>query len=90
MSPPPVLVLVWFALSISCAVVGNLVFYLWLRSKGIEVRFFFAGTPGYLDQRYAEWCRQNGIRSGPILALRLFLVGNAIAAGLVFIGFMHD
>lgn len=82
---PPILLLVWFGLSIAIAVLGNFAFYLWLLQKGVRVRFAFAGTPGYLDFLYVQWCRENRVPARPVIAVRLLLFLNVIAAAAITI-----
>jgi hypothetical protein len=77
------IVIVWFCLSVLTAVICRLVFYFWLLGKGVEVRFFWAGTPGYLEWKYLEWCRDRG-QSGKrwLRALSLLWVNLLVAAAV--------
>jgi hypothetical protein len=75
---------VWFAASVFVEVVSNFVFYWWLKQRGVPVRFIWAGTPGYLDAHYSEWCRQNGASPRRIVVLRWIGLANMILTTIVF------
>jgi hypothetical protein len=79
---------VWFSASVFVEVASNVVFYWWLKRKGLPVRFIWAGTPGYLDAHYAKWCQQNGASPRKLLVLRWTGLANMILAAIVFITFV--
>jgi len=67
------------------AVLGNFVAYVMLASRGVPMRFFFAGVPGYLYRA----C----VRAGPAVSINLrrfclstgvaFLAATLLGLGLV-------
>ena len=73
----------WIALSFAAAIFGNLAFFVWLRGQGVPVRFMYAGTPGYLDRHYSEWCASRGLSARRVLMLRVILLVNVMLAALV-------
>lgn len=62
--------MIWFCVSVAGSVLGNAAFYYWLRARGVGVRFIWAGSPGHLDGKYAEWCRAGGRSPRRVLLLR--------------------
>jgi predicted secreted protein len=71
-----VFVMIWFAVSVALAVIGN----------GAELSFFWAGTPGYLDNVYVKWCRTRGQSPNRwLLIFRVVSIISALIAGIFFI-----
>jgi hypothetical protein len=81
-----VFVMIWFAVSVALAVIGNVIFLIWLVCKGAELSFFWAGTPGYLDNVYVKWCRTRGQSPNRwLLIFRVVSIISALIAGIFFI-----
>jgi len=75
----------WFASAIFIAVIQNVVFMHWLKKQGVRLIFGLAGTPGYLDYVYFNWCKSQGRSPKRILILRALCLANAILAAIVVI-----
>jgi hypothetical protein len=76
---------IWFAVSIPTVVIGQAVFYLWLKVHRVQILFFFSGTPGYPDYVYIKWCLEQGRRPNWwFLAFRVLSLINAVIASLAF------
>jgi hypothetical protein len=73
----------WFASAIFIAVIQNVVFVFWLKKLGVRLIFGLAGTPGYLDYVYFNWCKSQGRSPKRILILRALCLANAIFAAIV-------
>jgi hypothetical protein len=83
------IVVVWFMCSVLIEVIGNAVFYYWLRRKGIPLSSLFAGTPGYLDWVYVRWSRERHHSPKRLLLMRALSLMNMVAAAVVFISMMR-
>jgi hypothetical protein len=79
-------VAIWFGLSVIAATFGRLIFALWIWRQGARFRFFWMGTPGYLEVVYASWCRGRGRSSR---AGMLMLVGSVINVTLASVAFIQ-
>jgi hypothetical protein len=75
----------WFASAIFIAVIQNVVFMHWLKKLGVRLMFGLAGTPGYLDYVYFNWCKSQGRSPKRILILRAICFANVILAAFVVI-----
>jgi hypothetical protein len=76
-----ILIMIWFAVSALVAVIGTVVFWLWLLRRGVKLSFTWSGTPGYLEYAYIKWCRSQGRRPNRgIIAFRAISIVNAIIA----------
>ena len=75
----------WFASAVFIAVIQNVVFMHWLKKLGVRFIFGLAGTPGYLDYVYFNWCKSQGRSPKRILILRALCLANAILAAIVVI-----
>jgi len=63
---------------------------IWLWNKKISGVFSaLSGTPGYLERKYINWCRQNGKTYKFVITIRIVLLINAILAAIVFACFIH-
>ena len=75
----------WFASAIFIAVIQNVVFMHWLKKLGVRLIFGLAGTPGYLDYVYFNWCKSQGRSPKRILILRALCLANVILAAVVVV-----
>ena len=75
----------WFASAIFIAVIQNVVFMYWLKKQGVRLIFGLAGTPGYLDYVYFNWCKSQGRSPKRILVLRALCLANVILAAIVVV-----
>lgn len=66
-----IFIMIWFCGSLFAAIIGNLLFWLWLRRR-VNFGYFLISVPGYLDKVYIEWCRSKGLK--PNRKLLLFRV----------------
>ena len=76
-------VLVWFACAVLAEVLSTVVFAIWLRRRKVSLTFGMIGMPGYLEYRYAEWCRANGRPSRNWIVMRWSLMANVVIAFVV-------
>jgi len=77
-------VMIWFCASVSFAVVGNFLFWLWLHRRNVKMIFVLTGTPGYLDKVYIEWCKSRGLRPNKkLLIFRATSFVSAIISSIV-------
>jgi hypothetical protein len=81
--PSQWVVLVWFACAVLAEVLSTVGFAIWLRRRKVSLIFGMIGVPGYLERRYAEWCRANGRASRNWIVVRLLLIANVVAALVV-------
>ena len=79
---------VWFLISVVLEIFGSLAFWLWLRRR-TSVRTFWAGTPGYLEYRYFQWCKVERRTPNRVLWLRAASLVNAVAAGIALFATMR-
>ena len=77
-----IIITCWFVASVAIAVGGNVIFYVWLKSQKISLRFSLAGTPGYLDRAYVEWCRGRGTSPAGVLWCRGLTLVSLIASSI--------
>ncbi len=75
----------WFASAIFIAVIQNVIFMHWLKKQGVRLIFGLAGTPGYLDYVYLNWCKNQGRSPKRILMLRALCLANVILAAVVVV-----
>lgn len=75
----------WVFVSGAALIFGNLAFFLWLRSLGVEVRFFYAGVPFYLDGQYVAWCRQRRLSPRRVLLVRAATVLNLFCSFVILL-----
>jgi len=73
-------VLMWFAVAILAEVFSTVGFAFWLHRRGVKLVFGLTGIPGYVEYRYAEWCKARGKPSRRVVAIRVLLMINVIAA----------
>ena len=85
MNTAQIVIVLWFVLSVAVVVLMNFVFYIWLLRKGAPVKFFFAGTPFYLDAVYVKWCRERGEKYTKLLWVRGVSLASAIASAVAFV-----
>ncbi len=78
-------ILVWFALSIFTEVVSAAILRIWLSRRGVRVRFYLYGVPGYLERVYRNWRRSQGRPSNTVFILRIISLVNVIVAAIVAI-----
>ena len=82
--------LVWFVLAVIAEVVSTIAFAVWLRHRNVRLIFGMIGVPGYLENRYALWCRETKRPRRSWIAVRVLLMVNVVVAFLanlpVFVG----
>jgi len=78
-----VFVNVWFAASVVIQVASSIVFWFWLRRRGVRLVYGLAGIPGYLERAYLGWCRSQGRSGTTVIVLRAMSVINVIVAAVV-------
>jgi hypothetical protein len=76
-------VLAWFTCAVLAEVLSTIAFAIWLRRRKVGLIFGMMGIPGYLERRYAEWCRANGRSSRNWIVVRWLLMANVVAALVV-------
>ena len=75
----------WFSSAIFIEVIQNVVFTHWLKKRGVRFVFGLAGTPGYLDYVYFNWCKSQGRSARRVLILRTLCLVNVILAAVIVI-----
>lgn len=75
-------VAVWLVLSIVLEIGTSVGFYVWLRRR-TSISPALYGFPGYLERRYLEWCREQGIDGRLVIGVRVFLHLNLVVAAIV-------
>lgn len=80
-----IIIVFWFVSAVFITVIQNVIFMHWLKKFGVRYNFGLAGTPGYLDYVYFNWCKSEGRSPKRILLLRALCLANAIIAAIVFI-----
>lgn len=80
-----IFIIVWFAMSVLITVIGNFVFWFWLRRRGVNLLFRLVGTPGYLEYVYLKWCQSQRRPSTGVLVFRVISLINFIVAAIFFI-----
>ena len=78
------LIHIWFAGSILLFIAVDFALRRYLRRNDVPLTWFWLGTPGYLDTKYAEWCRENKKSSAPIIILRVLLLGSIVLSAIYF------
>jgi hypothetical protein len=74
------LTLVWFMFAVLAEVVSTIAFAVWLRHRNVSLIFGMIGVPGYLENRYAGWCRTNNRPSTGWITVRILLMVNVVVA----------
>uniref|UniRef100_E6QGI0 Uncharacterized protein n=1 Tax=mine drainage metagenome TaxID=410659 RepID=E6QGI0_9ZZZZ len=69
-----VLVILWFAISFSNAVLGNFALVVWLRVRGVRFPHSSAGNPGYVLNRYRDWCEQHDLSARRVVIYSYFSI----------------
>jgi type IV secretory pathway TraG/TraD family ATPase VirD4 len=80
LTPYAAAVLVWFAIAALAEIFSTLGFAFWLHRRGVGLVFGLIGVPGYIEHRYAQWCRDTGRSARRGVTLRLLLLVNLIVA----------
>jgi hypothetical protein len=78
------LIHIWFAGSVILYMAVDFTLRRFLRRKDVLLTWFWLGTPGYLDMKYAEWCKKNQKSSAPVFILRFFLLTSIIFSAVFF------
>jgi hypothetical protein len=79
-------VVIWFAVSAAVEIVSRWALLLVLRRRGVRIRSFASGLPGYPEWVYAEWCNQQGVSPSRVLWLRRLSMINAVASLIALMG----
>jgi len=74
------LLFIWLGASVLLAVLLQAFLWIFLRQRGVLLDFFYIGTPGYLDVKYINWCRQDEKSYFVVIALRVVLLLSIIIA----------
>jgi hypothetical protein len=74
------LMFIWLGASVFLAVLLQTFLWFFLRRRGVPLDFFYIGTPGYLDVKYINWCRQNEKSYFVVIVLRVVLLLSIIIA----------
>lgn len=78
-------IMFWFCLAVVLEIGSSMALRWFLRRRGVYVSPMLYGVPGYLEWLYARWCRTEGRVANVVVAFRMLLFANAIAAGACFI-----
>jgi hypothetical protein len=74
------LILTWFAASIVAEVIGMLILRVRLYRRGVRLVSGLTGVPGYMEYRYAMWCRERGRSPRRVIVLQAVLLFNMVLA----------
>lgn len=79
-------VMVWFFLSVVAAIVFRLLLVGWLRRRNVISMFnILAGTPGYSEFLYINWCKANNRPDRTVIWISLALLVNLAISGIIFV-----
>jgi hypothetical protein len=80
-----IILVVWLFLSFIVLWVTSFMLWLWLEKRDVELSFFFAGVPGYLERVYAHWCGNNNQSSRFVVNARRIMWLNLFVAGIAYV-----
>lgn len=77
--------MLWFCLAVLLEIGSSVALRWFLKRRGVYVSPMLYGVPGYLEWLYVRWCRTEGRVANVVVASRMLLLANAIAAAACFI-----